>query len=36
MTRFNNKIISTADGKSAFETQEGQLAYLEAIEFLRV
>ena len=35
MNRFNGKQIYTADKKSFIETQEGQFAYVEAIEFLR-
>lgn len=36
MDRFHGKILKTADGCNAIETEEGPLAYIEAIEFLKV
>lgn len=35
MKRFTGKQLYTADKRSFMETKEGQLAYVEAIEFLR-
>lgn len=35
MDRFYGKILKTADGCSAIETEEGPMGYIEAIEFLR-
>lgn len=36
LKRFNGKIYTTEDGCSAIRTEEGQVAFIEAIEFLRV
>ena len=36
MNRFIGNILKTADGCSAIETEEGPMAYIEAIEYLRV
>lgn len=36
MDRFYGKILKTADGCSAIETEEGPMGYIEAIDFLRV
>ena len=35
LERFNRKILMTADGLGNYETQEGAVAYIEGIEFLR-
>ena len=35
MTRFKGMIYKTEDGCSAIRTEEGQVAFVEAIEFLR-
>ena len=35
LSRFDGKMIRTQDGMSAIETEEGPVAYLEAIEFLK-
>jgi uncharacterized protein YkwD len=35
MDRFIGNILKTADGCTAIETEEGPLAYMEAIEFLK-
>ncbi len=32
--RFNGNVLMSEDGKSGVETQEGQIAYVEAIEYL--
>ncbi|CDW71758.1 UNKNOWN [Stylonychia lemnae] len=34
--RFNGKVLMSEDGKSGVETQEGNIAYVEAIEFLQI
>ena len=36
MSRFVGNILKTADGCTAIETEEGPIAYIEAIEFLKV
>lgn len=36
LKRFNGNIYTTEDGCSAIRTEEGQVAFIEAIEFLRV
>ena len=33
--RFEKNVLMSEDGKSGVETQEGQIAYVEAIEFLQ-
>ena len=35
LQRFNGMIHTTEDGCSAIRTEEGQVAFMEAIEFLR-
>ena len=35
MTRFKGNILYRADQSAGFETKEGQIAYVEAIEFLK-
>ena len=35
LKRFNGSIFTTEDGCSAIRTEEGQIAFVEAIEFLR-
>lgn len=36
LMRFRGKVLMSEDGKSGHETQEGNFAYVEAIEFLEV
>jgi hypothetical protein len=33
---LGTKLLTSADGQVRIETKEGQMAYVEAIEFLRV
>lgn len=35
MERFKHKVLMTVDGLSGYETQEGAMAYIEGIEFIR-
>ena len=35
LMRFEKNVLMSEDGKSGVETQEGQIAYVEAIEFLQ-
>lgn len=36
LLRFNGKVLMSEDGKSGSETKEGQIAYVEAIEFMMI
>jgi uncharacterized protein YkwD len=36
LLRFNGKVVESSDRTTAFQTEEGPLAYVEAIEFLKV